>query len=270
MTGTLRFTLLGTGSSGGVPRIGNDWGVCDPDEPKNRRSRCSALAEVFSSESDEPTRILIDTSPDMREQLLRENVDRLDAIVFTHEHADQVGGLDDVRVLVLRQRARMPVFLDAATNDALRTRFAYCFEGVGGYPAILDPQPLIEAYEPFTVRGHAGPVTIMPLDQKHGHIRSLGFRIGDLAYCNDLNRLPERSLSLLEGIDTFIIDALRYTEHPSHANLDQALAWVAQLKPRRTILTNMHVDLDYKTLLETLPDGVEPGFDSLSLEIPYD
>ncbi|MEL6216051.1 MAG: MBL fold metallo-hydrolase, partial [Pseudomonadota bacterium] len=150
MTGTLRFTLLGTGSSGGVPRIGNDWGACDRTEPKNRRSRCSALVEVFDDSGKEPTRILIDTSPDMREQLLRQEIDRLDAIVFTHEHADQVGGLDDVRVLALRQRARMPVYLDEPTSKALRKRFGYCFEGVGGYPAILDPQKLIQPYEPFS------------------------------------------------------------------------------------------------------------------------
>ncbi|MEO0883191.1 MAG: MBL fold metallo-hydrolase [Pseudomonadota bacterium] len=269
MNQTLRFTLLGTGSSGGVPRIGNDWGACDPHEPKNRRSRCSALLELVSETSPDPTRILIDTSPDMREQLLRENVDRIDAIVFTHEHADQVGGLDDVRVLVLRQRARMPVFLDHATHAALIKRFAYCFEGVGGYPAILDRQPLIEPYKSFAISGPAGPIEITPLDQEHGYIRSLGFRIGDLAYCNDLNRLPERSLSHLRDLDVLIIDALRYTAHPSHANLDQALDWADQLKPKRTILTNMHVDLDYQTLLRDLPDDVEPGYDGLTVEIPY-
>jgi len=269
MTGTLRFTLLGTGSSGGVPRIGNDWGACDRTEPKNRRSRCSALVEVFGDSGDEPTRILIDTSPDMREQLLREEVERLDAIVFTHEHADQVGGLDDVRVLALRQRARMPVYLDETTSKALRKRFGYCFEGVGGYPAILDPQKLIQPYEPFSIMGPAGAITLLPLDQEHGYIRSLGFRIGDLAYCNDLNSLPERSLSLLSGVDVFVVDALRYASHPSHANLEQALAWADALRPRRTVLTNMHVDLDYQTLVDTLPKSVEPGYDGLQIEIPY-
>lgn len=164
--------------------------------------------------------MLIDTSPDMREQLLRERVDRLDAVVFTHEHADQVGGLDDIRVLVQRQRTRMPVYLDAPTNKALRQRYSYCFEGVGGYPAILDPQPFIKPYDAIHITGPSGSLTLLLLDQEHGHIRSLGFRIGGLAYCNDLNDLPERSLELLRKLDVFIIDALRYTEHPSHANLE--------------------------------------------------
>lgn len=270
MSRTLRFTLLGTGSSGGVPRIGNDWGACDPSEPKNRRSRCSALAELIDEADKEATRVLIDTSPDIREQLLREDIDRVDGIVFTHEHADQVGGLDDVRVLALRQRARIPVYLDEPTNAALTKRFEYCFEGVGGYPPILDRQPLITAYEPFVISGSSGPLNFLPLDQEHGYIRSLGFRIGGLAYCNDLNRLPERSLELLGELDVLVIDALRYTEHPSHANLDQALAWSNELKPKRTILTNMHIDLDYETLRRTLPESVAPGYDGLRIEIPYE
>ncbi|MEM6410367.1 MAG: MBL fold metallo-hydrolase [Pseudomonadota bacterium] len=269
MTGKIRLTLLGTGSSGGVPRIGNDWGACDPAEPKNRRSRCSALLEHFTDDNQLPTRILIDTSPDMREQLLSEKIDRIDAIVFTHEHADQVGGLDDVRVLVQRQRSRMPIYIDAPTLSALTERYRYCFEGVGGYPAILEPQTPIEPFKYFEIEGPTGTISFLPIDQEHGHIRSLGFRVGGLAYCNDLNALPDESMECLRDLDVFIVDALRYTRHPSHANLEQALAWADQLKPRRTILTNMHIDLDYQTLLASLPEGVEPGFDGISVEMAY-
>ncbi|MEL7481965.1 MAG: MBL fold metallo-hydrolase, partial [Pseudomonadota bacterium] len=184
MTRRLRFTLLGTGSSGGVPRIGNDWGACDPNEPKNRRSRCSAMVEVFREGETEPTRVLIDTAPDLREQLLRAEIGRVDAIIFSHEHADQVGGLDDVRVLAIRQRAQVPVYMDARTAGDLTTRFAYCFKGAHGYPPMLALQDFIVPGRPASIEGPGGPVEFLPLDQVHGVIRSLGFRIGKLAYCN--------------------------------------------------------------------------------------
>ncbi|MEO9969008.1 MAG: MBL fold metallo-hydrolase [Hyphomonadaceae bacterium] len=268
MSRRLVFTLLGTGSSGGVPRIGNDWGVCDPSEPRNRRGRCSALAELYAAPDSEPTRVLIDTAPDMREQLLREEIGRLDAVVFTHDHADQTGGIDDLRVLALRQRQRMPVHMDEPTASTLIRRVAYCFEGSGAYPSILDLQPWLE---PLTVReidGPAGELAILPIEQTHGNISSLGFRMGGLAYCNDLNAFPEESLNALEDLEVLIIDALRYTEHPSHANVEQAIAWVDALKPKRTVLTNMHIDLDYRTLERSLPTGVSPGYDGMRLEIP--
>ncbi len=268
MSRHLRFTLLGTGSSGGVPRIGNDWGACDPHEPRNRRGRCSALAELFDSSDGEPTRVLIDTAPDMREQLLREEIDRLDAVVFSHDHADQTGGIDDLRMLFLRQRKRIPVHMDKPTADTLMRRAAYCFEGAGAYPPILDLQPWLTPLTTRSIAGPAGELSILPLEQQHGDIRSLGFRIGGLAYCNDLNALPEESLDALKDLDVFVIDALRYTEHPSHANLDQALAWAKQLRPKRTVLTNMHIDLDYQTLSESLPKGVVPGYDGMVMEIP--
>ena len=219
----LRFTFLGTGSSGGVPRIGNDWGACDPDELKNRRSRCSALLEYFSDSGGAPTRILIDTSPDMREQLLRTDVGRIDAVVYTHEHADQTGGIDDLRVLALRQRQRIPVYMDERTAEALLKRAAYCFEGAGDYPPILDVQPYLVPGQPVSIPGPSGSIEMQPILQFHGRINSLGFRIGDFAYCNDLNDLPEESLQALRGVRTFVVDALRYSMHPSHANVDQAL-----------------------------------------------
>jgi len=265
MNRLLRFTLLGTGSSGGVPRIGNDWGACDPEEPRNRRGRCSALAELITDTDEEPTRVLIDTAPDMREQLLREDVGRIDAVVYTHDHADQ--GIDDLRVLALRQRARVPVHMDKLTASTLMRRAAYCFEGAGAYPSILELQPWLVPFTARQISGPSGTLELLPITQEHGDIRSLGFRIGGLAYCNDLHAFPRESLNALEGLDVFIIDALRYTEHPSHASLEQAIAWAEALKPTRTILTNMHIDLDYRTLERELPEGIRPGHDGMKIEL---
>lgn len=263
----IRFTLLGTGSSGGVPRIGNDWGVCDPAEPRNRRSRCGAMVELLpETGTGEPTRILIDTSADLREQMLSAKVGRIDGVIFTHDHADQTGGIDDLRIFAIRQRARIPVYMDKATAETLTSRVQYCFQGAGDYPSVLDLQPIIAPGNIVSLSGPSGEIEIMPLQQEHGTIGSLGFRIGNLAYCNDLNALPPETMKALEGIDIFIIDALRYTPHPSHANVDQALAWSRALKARRTILTNMHIDLDYQTLCKTLPPGVEPAYDGLIIE----
>jgi len=220
----LRFTLLGTGSSGGVPRIGNDWGACDPDEPKNRRSRCGAMVERFAeTEGVEPTRILIDTSSDLREQMLKTNTGRIDGVVFTHDHADQTGGIDELRVFAIRQRARIPVYMDAETARTLTVRARYCFEGEGDYPPILDMRPFLEPPMPISVDGASGPITLLPLQQVHGRIGSLGFRIGNLAYCNDVSELPPETLEALEGVEVFIVDALRYTPHPSHATVEQAM-----------------------------------------------
>lgn len=266
MSAGFRCTLLGTGSSGGVPRVGGDWGACDPKEPKNRRRRCCVLIEKDDG-CGCVTSVLIDTSPDLREQLLDAGVTRLDALVYTHEHADQVHGIDDVRPLVIRQRAALPTFMNAATRDILTKRFDYCFEGMGGYPPILDLQPDITPYTPFEISGAGGNITILPVDMEHGRIRCLGFRINNFAYCNDVSDLPERTKTALEGLDTLVIDALRYTDHPTHANVAKALDWIAELKPRAAVLTNMHVDLDYETLKRELPKSVEPGFDGMILEI---
>ena len=263
----LRFTLLGTGSSGGVPRIGNDWGVCDPAEPKNRRLRCCALAELFAEEGSAPTRVLIDTSPDLREQLLAVDVARLDAVIFTHDHADQTHGLDDLRVISLRMRKQVPVHMDEATAGTLTRRFDYCFEGKGGYPPVLALKPFLKPNEIVEVSGSGGSMRFLALDQEHGPIRSLGFRIGGLGYCNDVSDLPEHTLEQLKGLDVLIMDALRYTPHPTHANLEQALAWIERLAPKRAVLTNMHIDMDYQTLKRELPAGIEPGYDGQYLDI---
>lgn len=257
-----KITLLGTGSSGGVPRVGGDWGACDPTEPKNRRLRCSALVETWDAATPETrTTVLIDTSPDMRQQLLDAEVTRLDAILYTHDHADQTHGIDDVRALVIRNRMQIKAYMDAATHKTLFPKFRYAFEGHGGYPPIIDLQPLISAYEPIEIDGSGGTLIALPIDQEHGRIRSLGFRFGDVAYCNDLNQIPERTFEALAGLDLLIIDALRYTPHPSHAHLQRTLDWIDRLQPKRAVLTNLHVDLDYRTLLAELPDGVEPAYD---------
>lgn len=260
----LEVRILGCGSSGGVPRVGNDWGACDPAEPRNRRSRCSLLLRYRKDGAGEATTAIIDTSPDMREQLLAARVDRLDAVLLSHEHADQCHGIDDVRALVIRNRKRIPTWMDAATAAVVAHRFDYCFTTKAGYPAILEQKSMV-AGTPVHIAGPGGEMEILPLAQDHGFTGSLGFRIGDFAYCNDVVRLPGETLERLGGLDILVLDALRYSDHPTHANVRQALNWISELKPRHAILTNMHVDLDYATLKSELPAGVEPAFDGMEL-----
>lgn len=272
MSRRLRLTLLGTGSSGGVPRVGGDWGACDPNEPRNRRQRCSALVEVFPespAKGNRPTRVLIDTSPDLREQLLKHNVDALDAVIFSHDHADQTHGIDDIRPLAYKMRRQIPAYLDTETRETLEPKFHYIFWGQGGYPPILGLQPVILPGEPFIVDGPGGSVEFLPLRQQHGAIVSLGFRIGDLAYCNDINAFPDSSIAALKGVDTFIVDALRYAPHASHAHLEQSLEWSRIIGARRCILTNLHVDMDYQTLRDELPEDVEPAYDGMAVDLSY-
>lgn len=259
------FTLLGTGSSGGVPRVGGDWGDCDPQEPRNRRTRCCALVQRLAANGDVTT-VLIDTSPDLREQLLTAGIGCVDAIVYTHDHADQTHGIDDVRPLFLSSRTPIPTYMNAETRATLTRRFAYCFEGKGGYPAILDLQPDLRPYEDVDISGPGGELKMLPMDMEHGRIRCLGFRIGSLAYCNDVSALPEEAFEALKGVDTFVVDALRRTPHPTHTHLPKTLEWIERVSPRLAVLTNMHLDMDYRTLERELPPGVMPGYDGLSIE----
>jgi phosphoribosyl 1,2-cyclic phosphate phosphodiesterase len=261
MTGRLRITLLGSGSSGGVPRVGGDWGVCDPSEPRNRRTRCGLLVERFDEGSQNRTTVLIDTSPDLREQLLKADVKRVDAIVYTHDHADQTHGIDDVRALVLSGGRRVPVFMDPATHKTLEARFRYVFSGSKGYPPLLAIQPDFEPGRPFSVEGPGGSIAFTPLLQDHGPAVSYGFRFGPAAYSNDMVDLPEETLQHLTGLELWIADALRYEPHPTHAHLARTLAWVHRLRPRRTTLTNLHIDMDFARLSAELPAGVEAGYD---------
>lgn len=264
---TLRFTILGSGSSGGVPRPALGWGACNPGNPRNRRRRTSLLIERRNEAG--VTRALVDTSPDLREQLLEADVDWLDAVLFTHEHADHTHGIDDLRGLFIRRRRRVDVYMDAPTSRALRTRFGYCFESPPGseYPPIVREHRL-EPGQPVVVEGEGGPITALPILQEHGDIPSLGFRFGPLAYSCDLSGLPDASVAALAGTAVWIVDALRYRPHPSHFSVEDALAWIARIKPARAVLTNLHADLDYAELRSKLPAHVEPAFDGLTIEMP--
>lgn len=266
---TLRFTVLGSGSSGGVPRIGGYWGACDPEEPKNRRRRCSLLVERWEDDPAKKTSVLVDTSPDMREQLIDTGTAWLDGVLYTHDHADQSHGIDDLRMVAINRMQRVNVYMDAYTSETLMTRFGYCFQTPEGsnYPPILNAH-LIKPGKPVTIEGEGGPITALPFDQDHGDIRSLGFRFGPVAYSADLVGLPDESFQALEGLDCWIVDALRYKPHPSHAHVDMTLGWLDRLKVRRGVLTNLHVDLDYQTLAKELPAGREPAFDGMVLEYP--
>lgn len=273
MTAHMRFTLLGTGSSGGVPRIGNDWGRCDPAEPRNRRRRCSLLVQRWRGAPGlvtDATTVLIDTAPDFREQALDCGLKHVDGVLFSHDHADQSHGIDDLRVLVLNNKTQVPVWMDGQTRASLRTRFGYCFVGGKGYPPILDERAELIPGQPVRIDGPGGVILALPLAQEHGPIGSLGFRFGKTAYSNDVSALHADSLAALRGLDVWIVDALRYAPHPSHAHLAQTLAWIEALVPKRAILTNLHVDMDYQTLKRALPAGVEPGYDGMEVTMEID
>ena len=257
--------LLGTGSSGGVPRINGDWGVCDPSNPRNRRSRCSLLISKWTEGQETPTRVLIDTSPEMRNQLIDAKASHLDAVLYSHDHADQSHGIDDLRTYALTMKRRMPVYLDESTFKTLSKRFAYCFEGFGPYPSILDARVELKPLHHINIEGPGGDIGFLALDQDHGSIRSLGFRFGEVAYCNDVVDLPETSLEQLYGLKLFIVDALRYKPHPTHAHLEKSLQWIERLKPKRALLTNLHIDMDYDRLHAELPDHVEPAYDGMEI-----
>jgi phosphoribosyl 1,2-cyclic phosphate phosphodiesterase len=263
---TFEVRILGCGSSGGVPRIaegGPYWGDCDPDNPKNRRSRCSILVRRRGPEGE--TRILVDTSPDMREQLLAANVGRLDAVLITHDHADQLHGLDDLRVVTMNMRRRIDLWSDRSGLDGVMKKFSYCFTSPPGsdYPPILNAHEITQPFSDFEIAGAGGPIEVRAFSQQHGRIRSLGFRFGGLAYSPDVDGLDEDAFAALKGVDCWIVDALRRTPHPSHAHLARTLEWIARIKPKRAILTNMHVDMDYETLKRELPPGVEPAHDGM-------
>jgi phosphoribosyl 1,2-cyclic phosphate phosphodiesterase len=253
-------TILGCGSSSGVPRVGGpegagDWGACDPANPKNRRRRCSILAR------DGETAVLVDTAPDLREQLLSAHCGRLDAVLITHNHADQTHGLDDLRAVAYGMRKRLDVYSDRAGLDGLMKSFGYCFETPpgSGYPPILTAREMAEPFVPFAV----GTIPVRAFPLQHGSIRSLGYRLGNIAYSPDVNGIPGESFAALEGLDCWIVDALRPATHPTHANVAMALEWIARVKPKRAVLTNMHIDLDYETLKRELPPGVEPAYDGM-------
>lgn len=260
----LRFTILGCGSSGGVPRIGGLWGDCDPANPKNRRTRCSLLVERM--EDGGATRILIDTSPDMREQLIREGVPSIDAVFYTHSHADHVNGIDDLRQIVFLTHRRVAVWADGATQNELMSRFAYAFVQPEGssYPPICD---LHTIRGPVIVEGAGGAITLDPFEVDHGDIRALGFRIGGVVYLPDVLAIPEPVWeSHLTDLDCWIVDALRRTPHPTHAHMALALEWLARAKPRRGVLTNMHIDMDHAKVEAETPPHINAAYDGMVLD----
>lgn len=254
----MKIRILGSGTSSGVPRIGNDWGDCDPGEPRNRRTRVSALIETST------TRILIDTGPDMREQLLAADVATVDAIIWTHDHADHTHGIDDVRQIYHAMGAPVRALARPATLDGLRSRFAYVFAGRADYPPTIAAEILPDA---VTI----GDIAITVADQPHGGIKSAGLRFESdgvsIGYATDFNIMTDEMRVLYEHLDVWIVDALRRQPHPSHPYLDQVLRWVAELSPRQTALTHLDQSMDYAGLLAELPPGVVPAYDGLEYEV---
>lgn len=263
---TMKLTILGCGSSAGVPRVGVGWGACDPSNPKNRRRRCSILLEKTIAGA--ATNVLVDTTPDLRDQLLGAGVKRLDAVLYTHEHADHIHGIDDLRPLAIVMHKRIPVYVDRVTGELLQIRFGYCFETPAGssYPPILDMRHLMPGVM-TSVTGPGGPIEALPFRMVHGDIDALGFRFGNVAYAPDVSHMPEESLRYLKDLEVLIIDALRYTPHPTHFSVADALELIAAVRPKRAILTNLHTDLDYETLRSELPPNVEPAYDGLQIEV---
>jgi phosphoribosyl 1,2-cyclic phosphate phosphodiesterase len=253
----MKITLLGCGTSGGVPRVGErngGWGDCDPLNPKNRRRRVSVLVE------EQGTRILIDTSPDLREQLLSANVTSLDGVFFTHDHADHTHGIDDLRGIYHAMGKPVPIYMDARTHAVIEQRFGYIFHGAGGYSAMATAHVLDG---PLML----GPITVQPFRQHHGEIDSVGYRIGDFAYSTDLIEIPKESECHLEQLKLWIVDALRRTPHPTHPHLALTLSWIAKYRPDLAVLTHMDWSMDYDMLVRELPPAVVPGYDGMVIEI---
>lgn len=249
----MKVTILGCGTSSGVPRIGNDWGDCDPNEPRNARRRVSIL--VNSQE----TTILVDTTPDMRAQLLDAGVGRVDAVIWTHDHADHVHGIDDLRQLFHNVGTPVRGFARAGTAAGLRARFGYVFAGSGGYPATATLEDL-----PDTMM--IGDILVRAVDQPHGGITAAGLRFESgeksVAYATDFNRMTDEMRMLYQGLDLWIVDALRRRPHPTHPHLGDVLRWIEELAPAHALLTHMDNSMDYRTLLAELPKGVEPSYDN--------
>ena len=261
----LSFRILGCGSSGGVPRLGGHWGDCDPANPKNRRTRCSLLVTRTTDEGN--TRVLIDTSPDLRHQLLEAEVGELDAVLYTHSHADHVHGLDDLRMIVFNMRQRLQVWADGDTCDQLLARFGYAFIQPKGspYPPICE---LNTIDGPVTIDGAGGPITFTPFEVAHGSIEAQGFRVRDVAYLPDVSAIPDAAWPTLEGLACWIVDALRRDPHPTHSHLAQTLDWIARAAPKQAVLTNMHIDLDHDTVAAETPPHVSPAHDGMTLTFP--
>lgn len=263
-----RFTILGCSSSPGVPRINGDWGACDPSNPKNRRTRAAFLIEQIAPDGGVTT-VVVDTGPDFREQMIAAGVETIDAVLYTHHHADHLHGIDDLRGYFITSGSRIPVYAEPDTMQRIRDGFPYCLETPVGsnYPPIVKANLIEDLDQDIVIEGEGGPLRIRPHLQQHGDIVSLGFRIGDIAYCTDVSDFPPQSVAKLQNLDTIVIDTLQYRYHPSHLSLEQSLAWIEKLGARHAILTHMHTPLDYETVLRETPDHVEPGYDQMRFEV---
>jgi len=256
----MKATILGCGGSGGVPLSSGFWGKCDPKNPKNRRLRASILVE------EKGKTLLVDTSPDLRAQLLATETKRLDGVLLTHMHADHVHGIDDLRPINQEMGSNIDLFASKDDLATLKQRFAYVLEPL--HPEAQDYyyKPCVTTHEiggPFEAAG----ISVAPFEQNHGFSTSLGFRFGPLAYSTDVLDLDERAFGVLEGVRVWIVDCLRLEPHATHTHLEKTLSWIEQIKPERAILTHMNHSLDYTALATKLPEGVEPGFDGLVIEI---
>jgi phosphoribosyl 1,2-cyclic phosphate phosphodiesterase len=261
----LRVTILGCGGSGGVPLLGGEneggeWGACDPAEPRNRRSRTSALVEGPSG-----GRLLIDAGPDLRRQLLAARAARLDAVLFTHGHADHILGIDDLRQINRVTGRALEAIATRTTLQKLDDRFDYAF--IGATPPFFFRPALEPRRVEYRERFQIAEMPVEVFRQDHGVMDSLGVRIGGFAYSTDVVALPEESLASLEGLDTWVVGCFQRGPHKVHASLGQVVEWVERLRPRRTVLTHMGSSMDYRSLLRELPAGIEPGFDGMVLEV---
>lgn len=263
-----RFTILGCSSSPGVPRINGDWGACDPANPRNRRTRAAFLIEQIGEDGGKTT-VVVDTGPDFRAQMLAAQVEHIDAVIYTHAHADHLHGIDDLRGYFIMTNRRIPIYAKADAMARIRQGFGYCLETPPGsaYPPIVEPIVIEDLSQSVVIEGAGGAIQIQPLLQEHGDIVSLGLRIGNVAYCCDVSDFPEATVNQLGGLDTLVIDALQYRTHPSHFSLEQALGWIERLAPKHAILTHMHTPLDYVTVMGETPPHVEPAYDQLSFEV---
>ena len=255
----MRVTVLGCGASTGVPTIGPNWGRCDPTDPRNRRRRVSVLVEIGR------VVILIDTSPDLREQLLDAGVTRLDAVVVTHAHADHLHGIDDLRSVNRLMQRPIPLYADAKTLTEIGQRFGYVLKPISEpgryYKPTLMPHEIVG---PFEIEG----VPVVPFRQDHGFSTTLGLRIGSFAYSTDVIELDDTAFAAIEGVGLWIVDCLRREPHPTHSHLEKTLSWIARVHPHRAVLTHMDQSMDYCELSTELPRGVEPGQDGLVIELP--
>jgi phosphoribosyl 1,2-cyclic phosphate phosphodiesterase len=256
----MRVTMLGSGPSWGVPRIGDDWGACDRTNPKNRRRRVSILVE------DRGSVLLVDTSPDLREQLLDAKATQIDAVLYTHEHADHTHGIDDLRSINRMMGKPLPIYADPLTMSELKARFRYIFAPVDPDMKAAFYKPAVEPHEidgPFDAAG----ISVVPFVQDHGFSKTLGFRFGRFAYSTDAFALDEAAFAALQGIEVWIVDCIRHAPHPTHSHLERTLEWIDRVKPRRAYFTHMDQTLDYASLKRVLPAGVEPGYDGLVIDV---